>query len=40
LQATGEKAPFSHEQMNCMVTMAVAGIQDLLKIQKEALARL
>jgi len=40
LQATGEKTPFNHEQMNCMVTMAVAGIQDLLKIQKEALARL
>jgi ribonuclease PH len=40
LQATGEKSPFSHEQMNCLVSLAVGGIQDLLKIQKEALDRL
>ncbi len=40
LQGTGERSPFSQEQMSCLVGLAVEGIRDLIKIQKEALERL
>lgn len=37
LQATGEQAPFSREQLNKLLDLAQSGIKDLIEIQREAL---
>lgn len=37
IQGTAEEAPFSAEEMQTMTTLAIKGIADLTKIQKETL---
>jgi ribonuclease PH len=39
LQATGEKTAFDDQQLDQLVSLARAGVRDLLKIQTEALAK-
>ncbi|WOG27935.1 ribonuclease PH [Endozoicomonas sp. 8E] len=38
IQGTAEAAPFSQNEMTAMLALAKAGIDDLVKLQKEALA--
>ncbi|HZS44272.1 MAG TPA: ribonuclease PH [Blastocatellia bacterium] len=40
IQGTAEGAPFSHEQMNEMITLACRGIDQLVAAQKEILGQL
>ena len=40
VQGTAESAPFTRKQMERMAEIAQAGIKDLLKAQKQAIARL
>ena len=37
VQGTGEKAPFSREKLNELLTLAEKGIDELISLQKDAL---
>ena len=37
IQGTGEKRPFTREELNKMLDMAWSGIKELIRIQKETL---
>jgi ribonuclease PH len=37
LQATGEKTPFTGDQMSSMIDLATAGIRDLIELQRQVL---
>ena len=39
VQGTAEAAPFSEEELNAMLALARRGIEDLVKVQKMALAQ-
>jgi ribonuclease PH len=39
VQGTAEREPFSRDQMDSLMTLAGQGIQSLIAIQKEAIAR-
>jgi ribonuclease PH len=39
VQGTAERAPFSREEMNHMLELAGTGTQQLLALQRDALAR-
>ena len=38
IQGTGEQRSFKRQEMDCLVDMALAGVDSLVKIQNEALA--
>jgi ribonuclease PH len=38
IQGTGEEATFSREELEAMTTLALRGIEELTRIQKDALA--
>jgi ribonuclease PH len=38
VQGTAEKAPFAREELNGMLDLAVEGVQQLIALQKAALA--